>query len=81
MTKALSHAIVNKKTLIESLNYSYYNKYPTLSEKIVMGSMSGALAGVVGNPADMVMTRMSADGQLPEAKRYNYSNAFNAIWR
>lgn len=63
------------------LNFSYYGKYPSLSEKIAMGSMSGAVGGFVGNPADMVMTRMSADGELPPEKRRNYTNAINAIGR
>lgn len=70
-----------KKNFLEFQNFSYYSKYPSLTEKVIMGSMSGAIAGFVGNPADLVMTRMSADGQLPPAMRRNYSNAFNAIGR
>ena len=39
------------------------------------------MAGVIGNPAEIVLVRMCADGaRLPE-QRYNYRNALQGLWR
>jgi len=42
---------------------------------------AGGLGAIVGNPADMCMVRMQADGRLPAAERRGYKNAFDAIRR
>lgn len=65
----------------ESLNFRHYGQYPSLPVKVVMGGISGGVGAIVGNPADLVMIRMSADGQLPPEKRRNYTHVFNAIGR
>lgn len=42
---------------------------------------SGALAGIIGNPFDLSMVRMQADGLLPVEQRRGYSNCFTALYR
>ena len=42
---------------------------------------SGALAGMIGNPFDIAMVRMQADGLLPVDQRRGYSNCFTALIR
>ena len=42
---------------------------------------SGALAGMIGNPFDIAMVRMQADGLLPKEQRRGYSNCFTALAR
>ena len=42
---------------------------------------SGALAGIIGNPFDLSMVRMQADGLLPVDQRRGYSNCFTALYR
>lgn len=50
-------------------------------QKALCGLASGALGSFIGNPADLALVRMQADGQLPPERRRNYSNAFNALVR
>ena len=50
-------------------------------EKTAISFVAGGLGSVVGNPADLSMTRMIADNTLPPEQRTNYSNVFNALGR
>ena len=43
-------------------------------EPEVCGLSAGGLAAVVGNPADLALIRMQADGMLPAAERRGYTN-------
>lgn len=52
-----------------------------LSKKIAAGLIAGAVGAAVGNPADVAMVRMQADGRLPAAQRRNYKSALDAITR
>ncbi|OMO57654.1 Mitochondrial brown fat uncoupling protein [Corchorus olitorius] len=52
-----------------------------LTKKIAAGLMSGGIGAAVGNPADVAMVRMQADGRLPQAQRRNYKSVFDAIAR
>ncbi|CAN0858351.1 Mitochondrial uncoupling protein 4 [Linum grandiflorum] len=52
-----------------------------LHKKIGAGLIAGAIGATVGNPADLAMVRMQADGRLPPAQRRNYSSVVDAIVR
>ena len=54
---------------------------PTAWQKILSGMLSGAVGAVVGNPADLTMVRMQADGRAPPAERYNYTSVGNGLVR
>jgi hypothetical protein len=40
----------------------------------VAASIAGGLGGVAGNPADVVLVRMTGDGNRPPAQRLNYKH-------
>lgn len=50
-----------------------------LTRKIVAGLIAGGVGAAVGNPADVAMVRMQADGRLPAAQRRNYKSVIDAI--
>nr|XP_043608794.1 mitochondrial uncoupling protein 5-like [Erigeron canadensis] len=50
-----------------------------LWQKISAGLMAGGIGAAVGNPADVAMVRMQADGRLPIAERRNYKSVIDAI--
>lgn len=52
-----------------------------LVSKIGAGLIAGGIGAVVGNPADVAMVRMQADGRLPLAQRRNYKSVLDAITR
>ncbi|XP_010439009.1 PREDICTED: mitochondrial uncoupling protein 4-like [Camelina sativa] len=51
----------------------------SLSRKIDAGLVAGGIGAAVGNPADVAMVRMQADGRLPLAQRRNYAGVGDAI--
>ncbi|KAL2538534.1 Mitochondrial uncoupling protein 5 [Forsythia ovata] len=50
-----------------------------LMRKITAGLIAGGIGAAVGNPADVAMVRMQADGRLPLAQRRNYKSVVDAI--
>ncbi|XP_040383741.1 mitochondrial uncoupling protein 5-like [Oryza brachyantha] len=52
-----------------------------LHRKIAVGLFAGGVGAAVGNPADVAMVRMQADGRLPAAQRRNYRSVADAIVR
>lgn len=52
-----------------------------LVKKIAAGLVAGGIGAAVGNPADVAMVRMQADGRLPVNQRRNYSSVADAIAR
>lgn len=56
-------------------------KPPGFAMKTIIGMSAGAFAATVGNPTELALVRMSADGAAPAAERRGYTNVFNAIAR
>ncbi|KAK6938081.1 Mitochondrial substrate/solute carrier [Dillenia turbinata] len=52
-----------------------------LRRKITAGLIAGAVGAAVGNPADVAMVRMQADGRLPVSQRRNYKSVADALTR
>ncbi|KAK9270213.1 hypothetical protein L1049_025789 [Liquidambar formosana] len=52
-----------------------------LMRKIAAGLIAGGIGAAVGNPADVAMVRMQADGRLPASQRRNYKSVVDAITR
>ncbi|XP_059436113.1 mitochondrial uncoupling protein 5-like [Corylus avellana] len=52
-----------------------------LTRKISAGLIAGGVGAAVGNPADVAMVRMQADGRLPKDQRRNYKSVIDAIAR
>ncbi|KAI5464799.1 mitochondrial carrier domain-containing protein [Mariannaea sp. PMI_226] len=49
------------------------------SERATAGLSAGALAAMVGNPADLALIRMQSDGLKPVAQRKNYKSVIDAL--
>ncbi|KAI0777902.1 dicarboxylic acid transporter [Irpex lacteus] len=45
------------------------------------GVMAGSIAGIVGNPGEIIMVRMQGDAAKPIEKRLNYKHCFDALFR
>lgn len=45
------------------------------------GVMAGSLAGIVGNPGEVVMVRLQGDFAKPPEQRFNYKHCFDALFR
>ncbi|XP_045500471.1 mitochondrial 2-oxoglutarate/malate carrier protein-like [Colias croceus] len=64
--------------------FDYYQQNhgtPNFGAKILLGCFAGGVGAVFGNPSEVALIRMTADGRLPPEQRRNYSNVFNALSR
>ncbi|KAH7320616.1 mitochondrial carrier domain-containing protein [Stachybotrys elegans] len=53
----------------------------SMASNIACAGLAGGIAGVIGNPAEVVLVRMCADGAKAPAQRFVYSNVFEALVR
>ena len=53
----------------------------TFAERAVAGLSAGGIAAMIGNPADLALIRMQADGLKPKEARANYRSVFDALAR
>ncbi|KAK1315291.1 Mitochondrial uncoupling protein 4 [Acorus calamus] len=84
-------ATVLRQTLYSTTRMGLYDALKTqwtsdqgslpVHRKIVAGLLAGGIGAAVGNPADVAMVRMQADGRLPAAQRRNYRGVGDAITR
>lgn len=52
-----------------------------MGELTLCASAAGALAGLAGNPADVVLVRMITDPTKPAAEQRHYRNAAHGVYR
>ncbi|KAK9071520.1 hypothetical protein SSX86_010089 [Deinandra increscens subsp. villosa] len=83
-------ATVLRQTLYSTTRMGLYDMMKTkwtdpetgnmrLWKKIGAGLIAGGIGAAVGNPADVAMVRMQADGRLPASQRRNYKSVIDAI--
>jgi len=54
---------------------------PRTAHLLLAASFAGGLGGMAGNPADIILVRMTSDSVRPPEKRYNYRNAVVGLSR
>ncbi|ORY35856.1 mitochondrial carrier domain-containing protein [Naematelia encephala] len=54
---------------------------PPAYKMALAGSIAGGVAGIIGNPAELMMVRMQADKAKPPERRYNYRNSVQGLYR
>jgi len=55
------------------------NGTPSTGTLLLAASVAGGLGGIAGNPADILLIRMTSDSIRPPEKRYGYSNALGGL--
>ncbi|KAK4452207.1 mitochondrial dicarboxylate transporter [Podospora aff. communis PSN243] len=54
---------------------------PSTASTIACAGVAGGLAGMIGNPTEVVLVRMCADGAKPPAEHFRYPNPIVALYR
>lgn len=52
---------------------------PSATKLLSAAALAGGLGGVAGNPADIILVRMTSDSTRPPEQRYNYKHAFDGL--
>ncbi|KAF8665155.1 hypothetical protein AX16_000620 [Volvariella volvacea WC 439] len=55
------------------------SRKPSTWQLLAASSLAGACGGVAGNPADIILVRMTSDQIRPPEQRYNYRNAITGL--
>ncbi|KAK2035318.1 mitochondrial dicarboxylate transporter [Colletotrichum zoysiae] len=86
-------ASVFRQTTYSTARFGLYNYFArratqwtgkeklTTAMTISCAGLSGGMAGLVGNPAEVVLVRMCADGAKSVGERFAYSNALEGLYR
>ncbi|KAI8267088.1 hypothetical protein K4K58_008787 [Colletotrichum sp. SAR11_239] len=86
-------ASIFRQTTYSTARFGLYNyfaqqaKQYTGKEKlstamtITCAGLAGGMAGLVGNPAEVILVRMCADGAKTASERFGYSNAAEGLYR
>ena len=53
----------------------------TFPIKVCFSLIAGFFGSLIGNPSDLILIRLQSDQTLPENKRRNYKNFFDAFRR
>lgn len=53
----------------------------TGTSTILCSGLAGGAAGLLGNPSEVVLVRMCADGVKIPSQRYGYKNAISGLMR
>ncbi|KAG8737920.1 Mitochondrial dicarboxylate transporter [Ceratobasidium sp. 428] len=56
-------------------------KRPKAIQLVLAGGIAGGLGGIAGNPADVLLVRMTTDEVRPPKERFNYKNAVDGLIR
>ncbi|KAH9836594.1 mitochondrial carrier [Rhodofomes roseus] len=79
LLRQMSYSLVRLGSY-EEMKSRLSNDGPPSSGKLLLAAMAaGGLGGVAGNPADILLVRMTSDSIRPPEKRYNYSNALTGL--
>ncbi|KZT42785.1 mitochondrial carrier [Sistotremastrum suecicum HHB10207 ss-3] len=54
---------------------------PKTSQLILAAGLAGGLGGIAGNPADVLLVRMTSDPMKPASLRYHYRNALDGLYK
>ncbi|KAJ7226006.1 mitochondrial carrier [Mycena pura] len=78
--RQMSYSLVRLGTYEEFKSRMSRNGPPSTPKLIAAASLAGGLGGIVGNPADIILVRMTSDSIRPPEKRYGYSNAVTGLF-
>lgn len=52
-----------------------------MTDLVMASAGAGALGGLAGNPADVILVRMISDPIKPKDKQFRYRNAAHGVYR
>ncbi|KAF9458758.1 mitochondrial carrier domain-containing protein [Collybia nuda] len=79
LMRQMSYSLVRLGSYEEMKSRMSREGPPSTVRLILAASLAGGLGGVAGNPADIVLVRMTSDSIRPPNKRYGYPNGLSGI--
>ncbi|KAI0367511.1 dicarboxylic acid transporter [Pilatotrama ljubarskyi] len=77
--RQMTYSLVRLGTY-EKMKASLSKDGPAPGSRLLLAAMvAGAMGGLAGNPADILLVRMTSDSVRPPEERYNYRNALSGL--
>ncbi|TFK57698.1 mitochondrial carrier [Heliocybe sulcata] len=81
LMRQMSYSLVRLGSY-EKIKYALASDGTASATKLVAAAaLAGGLGGIAGNPADILLVRMTSDSVRPPEKRYGYRNALQGLVR
>jgi len=81
LLRQMTYSLVRFGSYEEMKRYMAQTGSLSTGKLLLAASLAGGLGGLAGNPADIMVVRMTSDSVKPPEKRYGYSNALSGIIR
>ncbi|KAN0100925.1 mitochondrial carrier [Tylopilus felleus] len=79
LLRQMTYSLVRIGTYEEIKQRMSANGKPSTGKLLLAAGVTGGLGGVAGNPADIVLVRMTSDSLRPPDKQYGYRNALTGL--
>ncbi|KIK70398.1 hypothetical protein GYMLUDRAFT_32402 [Collybiopsis luxurians FD-317 M1] len=79
LLRQMSYSLVRIGAYEEMKRRLSRNGKPSSAQLLAAACLAGGLGGIAGNPADILLVRMTSDVTKPKEQRFNYSNAFSGL--
>lgn len=79
LLRQMTYSLVRLGSYEEMKRRMSENGNPSAGKLLLAAGVAGGLGGVAGNPADILLVRMTSDSLRPPEKRYGYRNALAGV--
>lgn len=79
LLRQMTYSLVRIGSYEEMKKRMSKNGKASTGKLLLAASAAGGLGGLAGNPADILLVRMTSDSIKPVEKRYNYPNALSGL--
>ncbi|KAH7914457.1 mitochondrial carrier domain-containing protein [Hygrophoropsis aurantiaca] len=79
LLRQMTYSLVRLGTYEEMKRRMSENGRPSSAKLLLAAGAAGGLGGIAGNPADILLVRMTSDSLRPPEKRYGYRNAITGL--
>ncbi|KAJ3822066.1 dicarboxylic acid transporter [Lentinula raphanica] len=79
LLRQMSYSLVRIGAYEEMKRRLSRNGKPSSMQLLAAACLAGGLGGIAGNPADILLVRMTSDVIKPQEHRFNYSNALSGL--
>lgn len=80
LLRQMSYSLVRLGSYEKFKQWLAKGNRPTTIQMLFAGGLAGGLGGVMGNPADVLLVRMTTDTLKPPAEQHRYGNALRGLY-
>jgi len=80
LLRQMSYSLVRLGSYEKFKQWLAQGNKPTTSQLLIAGGLAGGLGGLMGNPADVLLVRMTTDSLKPASEQHRYGNALRGLY-